>query len=42
MMTMLPKEYEHSIYAFIRKLIPIGRILKIQNHEGIYIKEFNG
>lgn len=41
-MTLLPKGYEHSIYASIKKLIPIGRVLKIQDHKGQYIKEFKG
>ncbi|UPA18606.1 DUF735 family protein [Borrelia puertoricensis] len=41
-MTLLPKGYEHSIYAFIKKLIPIGRVLKIQNHEGKFVREFKG
>ncbi|ACH94072.1 DUF735 family protein [Borrelia duttonii] len=40
--TLLPKGYENSIYAFIKKLIPIGRILKIQNYKNEYVKEFKG
>ncbi|WP_338390681.1 DUF735 family protein [Borrelia coriaceae] len=37
---LLPKGYENSIYAFIKKLIPIGRVLRIQNHKNQYIKQF--
>ncbi|AHH03886.1 MULTISPECIES: DUF735 family protein [Borrelia] len=37
----LPKGYSHSIYAFIKNLIPIGRVLKITNNENIEIITFN-
>ncbi|WP_215540080.1 DUF735 family protein, partial [Borreliella bavariensis] len=30
----LPKGYDHSIYAFIKGIIPIGRVLKINNETG--------
>ncbi|WP_420043008.1 DUF735 family protein [Borrelia miyamotoi] len=29
------------MYAFIKKLIPIGRVLEIQNHQRKYINKFN-
>ncbi|AEL19319.1 hypothetical protein BbiDN127_NXAF0029 (plasmid) [Borreliella bissettiae DN127] len=32
------KGYDHSIYAFIKRIIPIGRVLKINNKDGIIIE----
>ncbi len=37
----LPKGYDHSIYAFIKGIIPIGRVLKINNKDGANIITFN-
>ncbi|WP_418909558.1 DUF735 family protein (plasmid) [Borreliella sinica] len=37
----LPKGYDHSIYAFIKGIIPIGRVLKINNKDGENIITFN-
>ncbi|WP_215535910.1 DUF735 family protein [Borreliella bavariensis] len=37
----LPKGYDHSIYAFIKGIIPIGRVLKINNQTGNNIITFN-
>ncbi|WP_215541022.1 DUF735 family protein [Borreliella bavariensis] len=37
----LPKGYDHSIYAFIKGIIPIGRVLKINNETGNNIITFN-
>ncbi|WP_187981669.1 MULTISPECIES: DUF735 family protein [Borreliella] len=37
----LPKGYDHSIYAFIKGIIPIGRVLKINNQDGANIITFN-
>ncbi|MGF7102164.1 DUF735 family protein [Borreliella kurtenbachii] len=37
----LPKGYDHSIYAFIKEIIPIGRVLKINNKDGNNIITFN-
>ncbi|MCD2332796.1 DUF735 family protein [Borreliella americana] len=37
----LPKGYDHSIYAFIKKIIPIGRVLKINDKDGQNIITFN-
>ncbi|PRR53050.1 hypothetical protein CV661_05800 [Borreliella burgdorferi] len=37
----LPKGYDHSIYAFIKRIIPIGRVLKINNTDGNNIITFN-
>ncbi len=37
----LPKGYDHSIYAFIKGIIPIGRVLKINNTDGNNIITFN-
>ncbi|WP_418455534.1 DUF735 family protein (plasmid) [Borreliella californiensis] len=37
----LPKGYDHSIYAFIKGIIPIGRVLKINNKDGNNIITFN-
>lgn len=37
----LPKGYDHSIYAFIKGIIPIGRVLKINNEDGANIITFN-
>ncbi|WP_215535950.1 DUF735 family protein [Borreliella bavariensis] len=37
----LPKGYDHSIYAFIKEIIPIGRVLKINNKDGANIITFN-
>ncbi|WP_421136299.1 DUF735 family protein (plasmid) [Borreliella yangtzensis] len=37
----LPKGYDHSIYAFIKRIIPIGRVLKINNKDGANIITFN-
>ncbi|WP_425337204.1 DUF735 family protein [Borreliella tanukii] len=37
----LPKGYDHSIYAFIKRIIPIGRVLKINNKDGENIITFN-
>lgn len=38
---LLPKGYDHSIYAFIKGIIPIGRVLKINNKDGANIITFN-
>ncbi|WP_210360467.1 DUF735 family protein, partial [Borreliella garinii] len=38
---LLPKGYDHSIYAFIKKIIPIGRVLKINDKDGQNIITFN-
>ncbi|WP_146124664.1 DUF735 family protein, partial [Borreliella burgdorferi] len=35
------KGYDHSIYAFIKRIIPIGRVLKINNTDGNNIITFN-
>ncbi|WP_215538064.1 DUF735 family protein [Borreliella bavariensis] len=35
------KGYDHSIYAFIKGIIPIGRVLKINNKNGANIITFN-
>ncbi|APJ09466.1 hypothetical protein BLA32_06285 (plasmid) [Borreliella afzelii] len=32
---------DHSIYAFIKGIIPIGRVLKINNEDGANIITFN-
>lgn len=37
----LPKDYDYSIYAFIKGIIPIGRVLKINNKDGANIITFN-
>ncbi|WP_420025160.1 DUF735 family protein (plasmid) [Borreliella yangtzensis] len=37
----IPKGYDHSIYAFIKRIIPIGRILKINDKNGKNIITFN-
>ncbi|MCD2379800.1 DUF735 family protein [Borreliella burgdorferi] len=37
----LPKGYDHSIYAFIKRIIPIGRVLKINDKNGKNIITFN-
>ncbi|MBB6043691.1 DUF735 family protein, partial [Borreliella yangtzensis] len=37
----LPKGYDHSIYAFIKRIIPIDRVLKINNKDGANIITFN-
>ncbi len=37
----LPKGYDHSIYTFIKRIIPIGRVLKINNTDGNNIITFN-
>ncbi|WP_424632745.1 DUF735 family protein [Borreliella lusitaniae] len=37
----LPKGYDHSIYAFIKRIIPIGRVLKINDKDGHNIITFN-
>ncbi|WP_418905223.1 DUF735 family protein (plasmid) [Borreliella finlandensis] len=37
----LPKGYDHSIYAFIKRIIPIGRTLKINDKDGQNIITFN-
>ncbi|KEO61934.1 DUF735 family protein [Borreliella garinii] len=37
----LPKGYDHSIYAFIKGIIPIGRVFKINNKDGTNIITFN-
>ncbi|WP_418909635.1 DUF735 family protein (plasmid) [Borreliella lanei] len=37
----LPKGYDHSIYAFIKRIIPIGRTLKINDKDGTNIITFN-
>ncbi|WP_210753290.1 DUF735 family protein [Borreliella valaisiana] len=37
----LPKGYDHSIYAFIKGIIPIGRVPKINNKDGANIITFN-
>ncbi|APQ15673.1 hypothetical protein BLA33_04870 (plasmid) [Borreliella garinii] len=37
----LPKDYDHSIYAFIKRIIPIGRVLKINDKDGKNIITFN-
>ncbi|WP_418457496.1 DUF735 family protein [Borreliella andersonii] len=37
----LPKGYDHSIYAFIKRIIPIGRVLKINDKDGTNIITFN-
>lgn len=38
--TVFPEGYEHAFYSFIKKFIPIGRILKIKNKQGEDIQEF--
>uniref|UniRef100_UPI00359C964A DUF735 family protein n=5 Tax=Borreliella TaxID=64895 RepID=UPI00359C964A len=37
----MPKGYDHSIYAFIKRIIPIGRVLKINDKDGKNIITFN-
>ncbi|WP_418905447.1 DUF735 family protein (plasmid) [Borreliella turdi] len=37
----IPKGYDHSIYAFIKRIIPIGKILKINDKDGKNIITFN-
>ncbi|EEH00280.1 conserved hypothetical protein (plasmid) [Borreliella finlandensis] len=37
----LPKGYDHSIYAFIKRIIPIGRVLKINDKDSKNIITFN-
>ncbi|WP_445436335.1 DUF735 family protein [Candidatus Borreliella tachyglossi] len=37
----LPKGYSHSIYAFIKELIPIGRVLKLYDKEDQELITFN-
>lgn len=38
--TVFPTGYEHAFYSFIKKFIPIGRILKIKNKKGEDLQEF--
>ncbi|UPA18499.1 DUF735 family protein (plasmid) [Borrelia puertoricensis] len=37
----IPKGYSHSIYAFIKGMIPIGRKLKIIDNQNIEVVSFN-
>ncbi len=37
----MPKGYDHSIYAFIKRIIPIDRVLKINDKDGKNIITFN-
>ncbi|WP_099528550.1 DUF735 family protein [Borrelia miyamotoi] len=37
----LPKGYAHSIYTFIKSLIPVGRTLKLQDQDNNEIITFN-
>ncbi|AOW96211.1 DUF735 family protein [Borrelia miyamotoi] len=37
----LPKGYAHSIYNFLKSLIPVGRILKLQDQNNNEIISFN-
>ncbi|QBK64081.1 DUF735 family protein, partial (plasmid) [Borrelia miyamotoi] len=36
-----PKGYAHSIYTFIKSLIPVGRTLKLQDQDNNEIITFN-
>ncbi|WP_210753341.1 DUF735 family protein [Borreliella valaisiana] len=37
----IPKGYDHSIYAFIKRIIPIDKVLKINNKDSENIITFN-